>query len=296
MRDSEEKKAEVQEPEADAKVPAPDQPAPGQPAPGQPVPDTPAVDTPAPEMPVLDVPGLSKSGKDRLGIDRAGKKGKNKRVPRNFDKAGVDRKKRIALLLVLAVLFLGALGFAANKFLPSFGKQRGVVMVPILEDGVSVPELDAREAYPEGPLPQGLLFDYLLVEKGRRRMTAYAGDKEVRVYLVALGQNSKGHKEEEGDKRTPEGEYLIDDKTTQSSYYKNLGISYPNEEDRLRAEKSGVSPGGNIKVHGLAPDSAHLGPAHRLTDWTHGCIAVTNEEMDEIYEHTPVGILIKIVP
>lgn len=250
----------------------------------------------AKSAPTLAMPVMEKSGKDRLGIDRDGKKGKNQRVPRNFDKAAAGRKKRIILLLVLAVVLLGALGAAVHFFLPGFNKQRSVVMVPILEEGLSVPELDSQEAYPEGPLPAGLLYDYLLVEKGRRRMTAFAGDRAVRVYLVALGQNSKGHKEEEGDKRTPEGEYFIDDKTTQSTYHKNLGISYPNEQDRLQAEKAGVNPGGNIKVHGLAPDSAHLGPAHRLTDWTHGCIAVTNEEMDEIYDHTPVGILIKIVP
>lgn len=157
-------------------------------------------------------------------------------------------------------------------------------------------ELSEAESYPQGALPPALRFDKLYLEKGKRRLTAYSGGKAVRVYLVALGENPKGPKEFEGDKRTPEGEYTIEDKNPKSAYFKNLGISYPNAKDRARAESQGKSPGGNLKIHGLGKEYANLGAAHRVTDWTFGSVAVTNEEMDELFFRTPVGTPIAIVP
>lgn len=156
--------------------------------------------------------------------------------------------------------------------------------------------LTPSEEYPQGPLPDGLMFDSLLVEKAKHRLTAFAKGKPVRVYLVALGENPVGHKEFEGDKRTPEGYYQINDKNPNSAYYKNIGISYPNAEDVKRAKQLNKSPGGDIKIHGLAPAFAEIGPAHRLSDWTYGCIAVTNPEMEEIFTRTPVGTSIEIRP
>jgi murein L,D-transpeptidase YafK len=157
-------------------------------------------------------------------------------------------------------------------------------------------ELRDSEAYPQGALPAALRFDKLLLEKSSRRLTAFAHGKAVRVYLVALGENPVGHKESEGDKRTPEGRYRIDDKNTRSAYHKNLGISYPNAQDRARAAAAGKKPGGNIKIHGLAPRFAHLGQAHRLTDWTFGCIAVTNPEIEELFARTEMGTPVEIIP
>ena len=156
--------------------------------------------------------------------------------------------------------------------------------------------LTPSEEYPQGSLPDGLMFDQLLLEKGKRRLTAYAKGKAVRVYLVALGENPVGHKQVEGDKRTPEGKYTINDKNPNSAYYKNVGISYPNAEDVKQAKKLNKSPGGDIKIHGLAPHFAEIGPAHRLSDWTYGCVAVTNPEIDEIFSRTAVGTPIEIVP
>lgn len=150
--------------------------------------------------------------------------------------------------------------------------------------------------YPAGPLPDNLIFDRLLLEKGKRRLTAYANGAPARIYTVALGTNPIGHKEFQGDRKTPEGLYKIDGKNPNSSYHKNLGVSYPNDQDRAKAAELGKAPGGDIKIHGLRPKDAYLGKAHRLTDWTHGCIAVTNEEMDELYARTPVGIPIEILP
>ncbi len=157
-------------------------------------------------------------------------------------------------------------------------------------------DLAPDEAYPQGPLSENVRFDKLVLEKGLRRLTAYAGGKATRVYLVALGENPVGAKEYEGDKRTPEGSYSINNKNPSSAYYKNLGISYPDKKDLARAKKAGKSPGGDIKIHGLAPEFANVGRFHRLSDWTFGCIAVTNEEMEELFQRTPVGVPINILP
>ena len=156
--------------------------------------------------------------------------------------------------------------------------------------------LSPEEEYPQGALPAKMLFDKLLLEKNSRKLTAFSGGKPVRVYLVSLGKEPVGHKAFEGDMRTPEGSYTIDAKSPASAYYKNVGISYPNAEDRKNALKLGKSPGGDIKIHGLAPHFSALGALHRLTDWTYGCVAVTNPEMEEIYNRTLVGTPIEIVP
>lgn len=171
----------------------------------------------------------------------------------------------------------------------------GSVAMPEQQTTLPV-ELPRKEAYPTGSLSASLQFDKLLVEKSKHRLTAFAKGKPVRVYLVALGQNPVGRKQIQGDKRTPEGLYTINGKNPKSAYYKNLGISYPSDGDRAHAKSLKRTPGGDIKIHGLAPEFADIGPAHRLTDWTLGCIAVTNEEMEELYNRTPVGIPIEIIP
>jgi hypothetical protein len=189
---------------------------------------------------------------------------------------------RPILLLLLPVIFLLAAFFTPRLFFS------GAATSP--DAGQTLQE------YPAGPLPDGLVFDRLLLEKSQRRLTAFHADKAVRVYLVALGFAPVGHKQFQGDGKTPEGKYLINDKNPRSAYYKNLGISYPNAADRAFAVKSGQSPGGDIKIHGLAPAYASIGAAHRLTDWTYGCAALTNPEMEELYSRTPVGIPIEILP
>lgn len=156
--------------------------------------------------------------------------------------------------------------------------------------------LQAGDAVPGEPLPDGLFFDRLQVEKRQHRLTAFFKGKPMRVYLVALGLKPEGHKEYEGDRRTPEGRYFIDSKEPDSFYYKTLGISYPNKADRTHAAAIGKAPGGNIKIHGLAGHYADLGQAHRITDWTLGSIALTNPEMEELFTRTPVGTPIDILP
>ena len=157
-------------------------------------------------------------------------------------------------------------------------------------------ELAPKEALPLGPLQAGTRFDSFLLEKEKRLLTAYENGKVVRRYRVSLGRTPVGAKEYEGDGKTPEGLYYIDDRNPNSSYYKNVNISYPNAEDKKRAAAEGKSPGGLIKIHGLAPSFASIGKKHLLTDWTEGCVALTNEEMEEVFSRTVIGSPITIVP
>ncbi|MDR1310498.1 MAG: L,D-transpeptidase family protein [Burkholderiaceae bacterium] len=154
----------------------------------------------------------------------------------------------------------------------------------------------ATAAAGQTSLETGTRFEKLLVEKKARRLTAYANGKPVRVYRVSLGSTPVGPKRVQGDKKTPEGTYVVDGKNPGSRFHKNLGVSYPNAQDKKRAATLGRSPGGDIKIHGLGPEFRHLGKNQWQYDWTLGCIAVTDEEMDELYAHTNVGTVIEIVP
>jgi len=118
----------------------------------------------------------------------------------------------------------------------------------------------------------------------------------VKTYKISLGKVPKGAKEFEGDKKTPEGLYIINDKNPNSKCHKNLGISYPNEQDIEHAKKMGKSPGGLIKIHGMLNGYGWLGRFHLFRDWTAGCIAVTDKEMDELYENVKIGTPIEIKP
>jgi murein L,D-transpeptidase YafK len=146
------------------------------------------------------------------------------------------------------------------------------------------------------PLPPGVEIDKLIVEKSKREMHALCNGTVVKTYSIALGSAPEGHKEYEGDMKTPEGIYTIDSKNPKSAYYLNLGISYPNATDRTHAASIGKSPGGDIKIHGLKNGMGYIGKAHLLSDWTHGCIALTNEEMEELFKAVPLGTTIEIKP
>ena len=116
----------------------------------------------------------------------------------------------------------------------------------------------------------------------------------LRQYAVALGSSPAGDKEREGDGRTPDGRYSIDFKNEKSAFHLSLRISYPDPTDRVKAEQRGVPPGGDIMIHGLPNGLSMLGPLHRMLDWTDGCIAVTNGEIEEIWSMTDVGAEIEI--
>ena len=147
-----------------------------------------------------------------------------------------------------------------------------------------------------GAQPSAAHADSILILKRDHLLELMAGGKVIRTYKVALGSGGLAPKQREGDGRTPEGHYVIDSRNAASQYHKALHVSYPNEEDRRRASRLGVSPGGAIMIHGLPNGKGFIGPAHRLYDWTLGCVAVTDQEIDEIWSLVPVGTPVEIRP
>ncbi|MGC3944992.1 MAG: L,D-transpeptidase family protein [Chryseolinea sp.] len=150
--------------------------------------------------------------------------------------------------------------------------------------------------YPESRLESSIIIDSLVVLKRERVMKAYHNGELLKTYKIAIGQNSIGDKEFEGDKRTPEGQYHINGRNSNSGYHKNLAISYPDTRDCADAKAKGVSPGGDVKIHGLRNGLGFIGKFHRLFNWTAGCIAVTNDEVDELYRSVSPNAAIVIMP
>ena len=150
--------------------------------------------------------------------------------------------------------------------------------------------------YSESLPASGIDADYILVEKSLKHLTLFNNDRPIKTYNVAIGRNPKGPKLTEGDLRTPEGRYIIDSRNPDSKYHMSLHISYPNEIDLQITGIAGVSPGGNIMIHGTGDEYAWMGDFHDIVDWTDGCIAVTNEEIEEIWQLVPDGTLIEILP
>jgi murein L,D-transpeptidase YafK len=140
------------------------------------------------------------------------------------------------------------------------------------------------------------MVDKVLVVKSERTLTLLSRGKVMRTYKVALGAVPLGAKQQQGDHKTPEGTYVLDRRNATSRFYKSIHISYPNAQERERATKQGVRPGGDVMVHGLPNGFGWVGGKHRLTDWTDGCIAVTDEEIDEIWKLVADGTPIEIRP
>lgn len=139
--------------------------------------------------------------------------------------------------------------------------------------------------------------DRVLVDKSERRLELWQGDTRLASYRIALGgAGDAGHKQREGDQKTPEGRYTIDWRNPRSMAHISLHVSYPNAADEEAARAAGHAPGGNIMIHGLPNGWGWLGPLHHLWDWTDGCIAVTNAEMREIWTKVPNGTPIEIRP
>ncbi len=137
-------------------------------------------------------------------------------------------------------------------------------------------------------------IDLVLVDKSEKKIYLLSKGKELKEYDVVFGESPKGHKQQEGDERTPEGKYILDYKKADSSFYKAIHISYPNEEDNARARKMGVDPGGLIMIHGQKNGFGWLSWLMQWFNWTDGCIAVTNAKMDEIWQLVEVGTPIEI--
>jgi murein L,D-transpeptidase YafK len=150
--------------------------------------------------------------------------------------------------------------------------------------------------FPEDKLPTDQKIDKLIVTKSKRTMDVYSAGQIIKTYTISLGRDPLGDKEFEGDKRTPEGQYRINDKNPNSGFHKNLGISYPNKKDIEEAKEKKLKPGGDIKIHGIRNGFGFIGKFQRLFDWTAGCIALTDQEVDELYNSVQIGTPILILP
>lgn len=140
-----------------------------------------------------------------------------------------------------------------------------------------------------------MTVDFILVEKGKRLLTVVTNSSPLKSFEINLGENPVGPKQVEGDGKTPEGHYTIDGKNPKSSFYLNLGISYPELKDKKHAASLNAEAGGLIKIHG-EPNNPSLIPNYPSKDWTKGCIALKNDDMQELYELIEIGTPIEIRP
>lgn len=140
------------------------------------------------------------------------------------------------------------------------------------------------------------MADRVVVHKAERRLELHHRGEAFKSFPIALGANPEGHKQQEGDQRTPEGEYVLDWRNPNSSFFLALRVSYPNAEDVRRARERGVNPGNNIMIHGLPNELRHSSREYLQADWTDGCIAVSNSAMIDIWLAVPDGTPITILP
>lgn len=155
---------------------------------------------------------------------------------------------------------------------------------------------DAKSTGNNGqPISSTVVIDKVFVDKSDRILQLLSGDKVIKSYHIALGGNPVGHKQQQGDQRTPVGSYTLDYKNEKSKFYRSIHVSYPNTTDKARAKSRGVIAGGDIMIHGQKNGFGALGLLNQQRDWTEGCIAVTDDEMDEIMAAVKVGTPIEIV-
>jgi murein L,D-transpeptidase YafK len=164
------------------------------------------------------------------------------------------------------------------------------ILAPFALAAFSLQALSANDP----PLPPSAMANKVVVLKSYRKLLLMRGDEVLKAYIVSLGGNPVGPKIRQGDNKTPEGTYILDRHNTNSQYHRSIHISYPNADDLARARKLGVSPGGELFIHGLPND--FRGHSEALGDWTEGCIAVTNAEIDEIWRAVADGTPIEIRP
>jgi len=138
--------------------------------------------------------------------------------------------------------------------------------------------------------------DRILIEKAARRMTLFQGEETLKIYRIALGREPVGPKREQGDGKTPEGRYRIDGRNPQSAFHLSLRISYPNAADQAQAAERGVKPGNHIMIHGQPNGLPDIGGSSALYDWTDGCVALSNAEIEEVWKLVPNGAAVEILP
>lgn len=152
----------------------------------------------------------------------------------------------------------------------------------------------AADSAPASPLSEKA--DLVVVEKSSKTLSLFKKNRKLASFTVAFGANPVGHKQEEGDERTPEGRYVLDFKKTVSNYHKSFHISYPNAQDIARAKKRGVSPGGSIMIHGQRDGWSWFSIFTQRVNWTKGCIALTDSDLDVVWNAVDAGTPIVIKP
>lgn len=177
----------------------------------------------------------------------------------------------------------------------------GLIFLPIVVAGITFCFMKLDRPPDSGtfagvPIPANVFSDRIVIEKSSRTMTLYRGTEALKSYRIALGGNPVGHKEFEGDQKTPEGIYSVSGRNPNSSYHLSLRLSYPNAADTLHAQSLGKSPGGDIMIHGLPNGHESAGENHSLIDWTAGCVAVNNAEIEELWRSVPDGTAVEIRP
>lgn len=198
-----------------------------------------------------------------------------------------DRKAAAGLIFLLLALGAGII-FSLMK------QNRPPTPVPLAAGQAPAPS--QSETFAGSPIPADIFSDRIVIQKSSRTMTLYRGTEALKSYRIALGGDPVGHKEFEGDQKTPEGIYSISGRNPNSSYHLSLRISYPNAADALHAQSLGKSPGGDIMIHGLPNGHEGSGKNHCLADWTAGCVAVNNAEIEELWRVVPDGTAVEIRP
>lgn len=146
------------------------------------------------------------------------------------------------------------------------------------------------------PVAGAAIVDRIVIEKAAHRMTLFAGDRRLATYRVSLGHGGLAPKAREGDGRTPEGDYRITGRNPKSAYHLSLRIGYPTPAQVADARRAGVNPGGDIMIHGLPNGRGAQAAVFAGRDWTDGCVAVTDTEMDDIWRLTRDGARVHITP
>ena len=229
------------------------------------------------------------------------------RAGREYDRIGAA----FVYLLVFTPLLFALSATIADTLPPTIIPQgaASAPVVPAMAASAVTPASAATTSMPESAIPANLspaaraarrpkpyTADSLVLDKSDRTLTLFELGRQVAQYRVALGGNPIGPKQRRGDGRTPEGLYFIDARNPGSKYHLSLHISYPDSAQRRAAARRGISPGGDIMIHGLPKRFATVGALHRQQDWTEGCVAVTNDEIEEIWRVVPDGARILIKP
>ena len=174
--------------------------------------------------------------------------------------------------------------------------RRRVKKLAFLALAIALVALTTWNVWPQAPLPADARADLIVVRKAERQLDLYRDGVVLKSYRISLGRHPTGPKQQQGDGRTPEGEYRIDYRKPDSSFHKALHISYPGPTDTAAAKALGVDPGGMVMVHGMRNGFGWLGRIHQAVDWTNGCVAVTDREIDEIWRAVPDGTKIILKP